>query len=80
MVDDAVFAYVQWREECAGVWDAHARWTGAADEDIAPAYTAYRAALEREEAAAHAYAGLIDRVRELPGIGSESPPSPRGSV
>jgi hypothetical protein len=68
-VDDAFSAYVDWREECAGVWDAYARWTGAAGNDVGRAYAAYGAALDREEAAAHHYADLIDRVGDELGLG-----------
>jgi hypothetical protein len=78
MVDDAVSAYVDWREECAGVWDAYARWASAAAEDITGAYRAYLAALDREEAAASAYAGVIDRVAELLPASSSYPLSPGG--
>jgi hypothetical protein len=78
MVDDAVSAYVDWREECAGVWDAYARWASAAAGEFAGAYRAYRAALDREEAAANAYAAQMDRVAELLPTGSSYPLSPEG--
>jgi hypothetical protein len=65
LVDDAVYAYVEWREESAVVWAAYRRWTGAAAEDAGGAHAAYRAALDREEAAARVYASLIERVSAL---------------
>jgi hypothetical protein len=62
LVDAATDAYVDWREECAGVWDAYERWTHALDIDAAGAFAAYRAALDREESASHAYADLLGTV------------------
>jgi hypothetical protein len=62
LVDEAMDAYVEWREECAGVWDAYERWAGAPRIDAAGAFSAYRAALDREECASHAYAALLARI------------------
>ena len=62
LVDEAVDAYVDWREERSSVWDAYARWTGAPVPDSLLAFSAYRAALDREERAAHVYAELMTRV------------------
>lgn len=59
LVDEALEAYVDWREECAEVWDAYERWLGARKIDDAGAFAAYRAALDREECASHAYADLL---------------------
>ena len=58
LVDETIEAYVDWREESAGVWDAYERWARAPKIDRAGAFSAYRAALDREECASHAYAGL----------------------
>lgn len=65
LVDEAVLAYVEWREECATVWAAYSRWTSTAADDSGGAHAAYRAALDREEAAAEVYARLVERVSEL---------------
>jgi hypothetical protein len=47
-VDDAVLAYVEWREECIQVWNAY-RWLARAPaEDARRAHAAYGAALDRE--------------------------------
>jgi hypothetical protein len=62
LVDEAIEAYVDWREECAAVWDAFERWETTRGIDAATAFSAYRAALDREECAAHAYADLLARV------------------
>jgi hypothetical protein len=59
LVDEAVDAYVDWREERASVWDAYARWASAPVADRRLAFSAYRAALDREERAAHVYAELM---------------------
>ena len=62
LVDEAIDALVDWGEECASVWDAYARWTGAHAADSPLAFSAYQAALDREERAAHVYAELMTRV------------------
>ena len=65
LVDDAVVAYVAWREESATVWAAYGHWSSAAAEEAIRAHAAYKAALDREETAAHVYARLVERVSEL---------------
>jgi hypothetical protein len=65
IVQDAVIAYVVWREESTEVWNAYGSWASAPLEDARRAHAAYRAALEREEAAANVYAGLMRRVGHL---------------
>jgi hypothetical protein len=67
LVDEAMDAYVDWREECAGVWDAYERWARAPKIDAARAFSAYRAALDREECASHAYVGLLARIGRVKG-------------
>jgi hypothetical protein len=62
LVDEAVGAYVDWREESAAVWDAYERWAHAPRIDAAGAFSAYRAALDREECASHAYADQLARI------------------
>jgi hypothetical protein len=62
LVDEAIDAYVDWAEERATVWDAYAWWTSAPVPDAPLAFSAYRAALDREERAAHVYAELMTRV------------------
>jgi hypothetical protein len=65
LVDDALLAYVEWREECAAVWESDSRWGRTAPEDAERAHAVYLAALDREEAAAKAYATLLERIGEL---------------
>lgn len=62
LVDEAIEAYVDWREECAQLWDAYERWARAPKIDAAGTFSAYRAALDREECASHAYADLLARL------------------
>jgi hypothetical protein len=62
LADEALEAYVDWREESAEVWDAYERWVRAPKVDAAGAFSAYRAALDREECASHAYADLLVRI------------------
>ena len=79
LVDEAVLAYVEWREECGAVRDAYGRWANAPAREGARVEVAYRAALDREEAAADAYAKLIARVGDLLETGLDHPLQPRGS-
>jgi hypothetical protein len=65
IVDEAMDAYVDWREECIRVWDADRLWLSAARGDAALAFRAYLAALDREERAAEVYAGLIRDLDQL---------------
>jgi hypothetical protein len=65
IVNELVIAYIEWREESAEVWDAYRSWAIAPDDDAVCAYAAYQAALDREEAAANAYAELMERVGRL---------------
>ena len=68
LVDETIDAYVDWREESAGVWDAYERWARAPRIDAAGTFSAYRAALDREECASHAYADLLARIAGANGL------------
>jgi hypothetical protein len=57
--DALIDLYVEWREECSAVQLAYERWRKAARDDCAAAFTAYSAALDREERASDVYAALI---------------------
>ena len=52
---DPVVAYAEWRMSCTSVWDAYQQWSNAPKADEELAHAAYRAALDREDAAAQAY-------------------------
>jgi hypothetical protein len=62
LVDEAIDAYVDWQEERAHVWDAYARWESAEKADASMAFSAYRAALEREEHASRFYAARVSHI------------------
>jgi hypothetical protein len=59
LADDALRAYIDWREECDEVWRTYSRWATTSVEDAGAAHCGYAAALERERAAAEAYARLV---------------------
>src|SRR5438270_9819589 len=65
LVDEAMDAYVDWREECIALSDAYGRWTAARPAEAALAFRGYVAALDREERASEVYAGVIGRVGAL---------------
>jgi hypothetical protein len=60
LVDDAVTAYVEWREESATVWACYGRWDRTSAHEATVAHAAYRAALDREEAAARTYSTRVE--------------------
>jgi len=62
LVDEAIVAYVEWQEERAHVWDAYARWECAGDGDASMAFSAYGAALDREEHASRVYAVRVSHI------------------
>jgi hypothetical protein len=74
MVDEAMDAYVDWREECVRVWDAYHGWLTAVRADAALAFRAYLAALDREERASEVYAGLISELDSVVATPQEARP------
>jgi hypothetical protein len=77
LVDEAIQAYVDWREECVAALDAYKRWACASISEAAGARAAYRAALDR---ASRAYADLTRASRpEGPTRTKNSRPQTRGS-
>ena len=79
LLDEAVDAYVDWREECAGVWSAYRRWLRATVVDASLAFSAYRAAVDREECAAHVYGALMTRIVVALNRDPETPACPTGN-
>jgi hypothetical protein len=67
LVDDAMTAYVEWREECGAVWACYKRWGRTSAHEAMEAHSAYRAALDREEAAARAYSTRVAKLGTLLG-------------
>jgi hypothetical protein len=69
LLDVALDAYVNWREECIAVQDAYRTWARASATDAEVAFHDYEAALYREEHAANIYAGCMGRVGDFVEIG-----------
>jgi hypothetical protein len=59
--EDTMVAYAEWRFSCTAVWAAYASWSNAGRAQEGLAHSAYTAALDREDAAAHVYAQLVGR-------------------
>jgi hypothetical protein len=80
LIDTAVEAYVEWREESASVWDAYRCWRGADAGEAGVTFWAYRAALEREEQAALVYARHMEEIalagRRAAAVTSDGPRVP----
>jgi hypothetical protein len=62
LVDELIDGYVSWREACLEVDMSYDNWNRAPREDGELAFTAYRAALDREEHAAATYRQLAERI------------------
>lgn len=77
--DKLIDAYVSWREACLQVSDAYDSWANETGSGATSAFGRYMAALDREEAAAEIYAGLVWRARQLP-LGRPDPPEPLGGA
>jgi hypothetical protein len=61
LLDEALERYLDWRAESEAVDVAYRAWSVAPAADGAIPFTAYRAALDREERAATAYRSVIER-------------------
>jgi hypothetical protein len=60
--DDLMDLYVEWRQECIVVRNAHVRWSSSPVAEQESAFAAYRAALDREERATAVYADRLQRI------------------
>jgi hypothetical protein len=65
LVDALVGHYVSWRQECAAVASSYENWNRAESGDEALGFSAYVAALDREELAAASYRRLIGEIERL---------------
>jgi hypothetical protein len=65
LVDALIEHYVSWREECAAVASSYENWSRAERGDRALAFSAYVAALDREERAAATYRRLIAEIAQV---------------
>jgi hypothetical protein len=61
-VDDMLDDYVSWREACAAVAASYQSWKSSDRPDQKLAFSAYVAALDREEQAASAYQRAVAQV------------------
>lgn len=61
LLDEALERYLDWRAESEAVDVAYRVWSAAPSAEGAISFTAYRAALDREERAATVYSGVIER-------------------
>jgi hypothetical protein len=62
LIDAYIESYVEWREGCADLHGAYRRWALSEPRDRGLAFGAYRAALDREEKAAHAYELIAEQL------------------
>jgi hypothetical protein len=65
LVNAAMDAYLEWREECAAVSDAYRRWADAGEADAEPAWRAYETALDREERASARYGDVVRHIGDF---------------
>jgi hypothetical protein len=62
LLDEAMDAYVDWRELCHAVEDAYERWARAPRSQTAAAFREYTIALDAEERSSLEYRLLIECV------------------
>ncbi|MGB9185236.1 MAG: hypothetical protein WCB67_14335 [Solirubrobacteraceae bacterium] len=62
LVDEMLAYYIDWRQDAAEVADAYSRWCFAPGGEEASRFSAYMAALDREQASAASYAVVVREV------------------
>jgi len=62
LVDEMIQLYVSWREACAWVTVSYQNWACAAAADRSLAFSAYVAAVDREERAAASYQHVVEQL------------------
>jgi hypothetical protein len=67
LVDELMDLYVSWLEECAAVTASYESWRASERRDNQLAFSAYIAAVDREEHAAATYRGAVERIAEAHG-------------
>ena len=65
LIDALIRHYVSWREDCAALASSYENWTCAESGDEGLAFSAYVAALDREELAAASYRRLIAEIEQI---------------
>ena len=67
LADEAFERYLDWRDESAAMEAAYSHWLDAPAQEKASAFTAYAAALDREECAARHYQTHVEQAERLLG-------------
>jgi hypothetical protein len=62
LIDEMIDGYVSWREACTAVATSYENWKRAGRDDRTLAFSAYNAALDREEHAAATYRTRAERI------------------
>jgi hypothetical protein len=65
LLDEMIDCYVSWREECEAVASSYESWGRAGRQDRQLAFSAYLAALDREERAAATYQTLAEEIARV---------------
>jgi hypothetical protein len=65
LVNAAMDAYLDWRDQCAAVSGAYRRWADSGEAGVASAWRAYETALDREEHASARYDEVVRRIGDL---------------
>jgi hypothetical protein len=63
LLDSQIDSYVLWRDQSRAVADSYRNWSAASGSERGIAFEHYRAALDREEQAAHDYRQVVERGR-----------------
>jgi hypothetical protein len=67
LVDELLDLYVSWREESSAVAASYENWSAAERRDNRLAFSAYLAAVDREEHAAATYRCAVERIAKVHG-------------
>jgi len=67
LVDEAIEAYVAWREACIWLNDAYLVWSRRRGSNGDVTFGGYTAALDHEERSAECYAHVVERVSDVLG-------------
>jgi hypothetical protein len=67
LVDEAIEAYVAWREACIWLNDAYVAWSRQRGSNAHVKFGGYTAALDHEERTAAYYARVLERVSDVLG-------------
>jgi hypothetical protein len=64
--EQALTAYLEWKQQSIAVGDAYSRWSAARRADLQTTYLAYADALDGERRASEAYADVLRCAQPLP--------------